>query len=50
MAQSRPYGGNLSVLATRIGGMDRQTLRDCVIRFNEGGANAFPFNFAGGRA
>lgn len=34
--------------AARIGGMDRQTLRDWVIRFNEGGADALIDRRAGG--
>jgi transposase len=34
--------------AARIGGMDRQTLRDWVIRFNEGGPDALIDRHAGG--
>lgn len=34
--------------AARIGGMDRQTLRDWVNRFNEGGADALIDRHAGG--
>lgn len=34
--------------AARMGGMDRQTLRDWVIRFNEGGADALIDRHAGG--